>query len=186
MIKTIPGFLILGVLGTLTVFLSGCVCTSCVAPGDEQMMKAEPVAEQPEAVAKSSAKPTDFEVRGSKLFSRTASGVMTAERDRSRFSFDNAVLSRADHTYLRTHASYLRRNSTQRITVEGHCDERGTREYNLALGDLRAKAVSDYLRTQGVSKTQIKVVSWGEEKPLDPGKRESAWSKNRRAVIIYQ
>lgn len=83
------------------------------------------------------------------------------------------------------HARYLVANPSQRIIMEGHCDERGSREYNIALGEQRAKSVADMLKVQGVSESQIQIVSYGEEKPAVPGNDESAWEQNRRAVIDY-
>ena len=72
------------------------------------------------------------------------------------------------------------------VVIEGHCDERGTREYNLALGERRADAIRSYLTTAGVSPRQIETVSYGEERPEDPGNGEAAWARNRRAVLIYR
>ena len=87
---------------------------------------------------------------------------------------------------LELHAKILKRNSDRSLVIEGHCDERGTREYNLALGEQRANAVSSFLRSSGVSSRQLETVSYGEEQPSDPGHNESAWSKNRRAVLSYR
>ncbi|MDE0179549.1 MAG: OmpA family protein, partial [Gammaproteobacteria bacterium] len=72
------------------------------------------------------------------------------------------------------------------VNIEGHCDERGTREYNLALGERRSEAVRRYLISAGVRSTQIETVSFGEERPVDPGHDESAWAKNRRAEMSYR
>ena len=88
-------------------------------------------------------------------------------------------------TILSGHARYLRDNASARITIEGHCDERGTREYNLALGERRAATVRSYLQSLGVRASQMSTVSFGEERPVDPGHSESAWAKNRRAVLDY-
>ncbi len=86
---------------------------------------------------------------------------------------------------LQANAKYLRSNPDARVVVEGHTDERGTPEYNIALGERRARSVARYLQNLGVDVNQISVVSYGEEKPVDPGHDESAWSKNRRAVLNY-
>ena len=85
---------------------------------------------------------------------------------------------------LDAHASRLA-SSGKRVVIEGHCDERGTREYNLALGERRANTVRRYLMSRGVSSSQIEVVSYGEERPADYGHNESAWSRNRRAFLDY-
>ncbi len=87
---------------------------------------------------------------------------------------------------ISAHARYLVANPSQRIVLEGHCDERGSREYNIALGEQRAKSVASMLQLQGVSDQQIEVVSYGEEKPAAYGNDETAWELNRRAVIVYQ
>ena len=102
------------------------------------------------------------------------------------FEFDQARLSERDLRVLAMHAEYLRDFRNRSVLIEGHCDERGTREYNLALGERRAQAVQRYLATAGVRASQIEIVSFGEERPDDAGHDESAWSKNRRAVMAYR
>lgn len=102
------------------------------------------------------------------------------------FEFDQARLSERDLRVLAMHADYLRDFRNRSVVIEGHCDERGTREYNLALGERRAKAVERYLTSAGVRGAQVSTVSYGEERPDDAGSSESAWSKNRRAVLIYR
>ena len=99
------------------------------------------------------------------------------------FDFDRSELKPRARTILSGHARYLRDNASARITIEGHCDERGTREYNLALGERRAATVRSYLQSLGVRASQMSTVSFGEERPVDPGHSESAWAKNRRAVL---
>jgi peptidoglycan-associated lipoprotein len=101
------------------------------------------------------------------------------------FDFDRSELKPRARTILSGHARYLRDNASARITIEGHCDERGTREYNLALGERRAATVRSYLQSLGVRASQMSTVSFGEERPVDPGHSESAWAKNRRAVLDY-
>ncbi|MBG6247587.1 MULTISPECIES: peptidoglycan-associated lipoprotein Pal [Symbiopectobacterium] len=86
---------------------------------------------------------------------------------------------------LDAHASFLRSNPSYKVTIEGHADERGTPEYNIALGERRANAVQMYLQGKGVSSDQISIVSYGKEKPAVLGHDEAAWSKNRRAVLVY-
>lgn len=102
------------------------------------------------------------------------------------FAYDKSVLSPDDLSALELHAQILRRNSDRSVVVEGHCDERGTREYNLALGERRADAVRSFLLSAGVSGRQIETVSYGEEQPADPGHDEAAWARNRRAVVSYR
>jgi peptidoglycan-associated lipoprotein len=87
---------------------------------------------------------------------------------------------------IAAHAQYLVANPSQKITLEGNADERGSREYNIALGEQRAKSVASKMKVQGVSENQINVVSYGEEKPAAFGNDETAWEKNRRVEIVYQ
>ena len=102
------------------------------------------------------------------------------------FDFDKAVLRPDALALLELHASFLRDNPDKRVLIEGHTDERGTREYNLALGERRADSVRTFLVSSGVRRGQIETVSYGEERPIDPGHTESAWAKNRRAEVVYR
>ncbi|MFD1009171.1 MULTISPECIES: peptidoglycan-associated lipoprotein Pal [Oceanisphaera] len=101
------------------------------------------------------------------------------------FEFDQDEVSGHYAQVLEAHANFLRSNPSVSILVEGHADERGTPEYNIALGERRAKAVTSYLQSLGVSGAQLAIVSYGEEKPVDASHVESAFSKNRRAVLVY-
>ena len=109
-----------------------------------------------------------------------ASGVP----DRVFFATNESVLTTASRETLRKQAEYLRKNSSMNIVLEGHADERGTREYNLALGERRANAAKDYLMTYGISASRISVISYGKERPVDSGSNTLAWSKNRRSVTV--
>ena len=102
------------------------------------------------------------------------------------FDYDKAVLKPSDLASLELHAQILRRNPDSRVILEGHCDERGTREYNLALGERRADAIRSFLLSAGVAARQLETVSYGEERPEDPGHTEAAWSRNRRAIMAYR
>lgn len=102
------------------------------------------------------------------------------------FDFDQAIVKRTGHAELNKHAMVLADDRYMRVRLEGHADERGTREYNLALGERRANAVRAYLVAQGASRSQIEVISYGEEKPANAGHNESAWAQNRRVEIIYR
>ncbi|WP_300177728.1 peptidoglycan-associated lipoprotein Pal [uncultured Aliivibrio sp.] len=101
------------------------------------------------------------------------------------FAFDNSTISSEYEDMLAAHAAFLSANADVKVTVEGHADERGTPEYNIALGERRAKAVSKYLQALGVSADQISIVSYGEEKPLVLGQSAEDYAKNRRAVLVY-
>ena len=109
-----------------------------------------------------------------------ASGVP----DRVFFATNETVLTTASRETLRKQAAWLRKNSKITIVLEGHADERGTREYNLALGERRANAAKDYLMTYGVSADRISVISYGKERPVDSGSNPLSWSKNRRSVTV--
>jgi peptidoglycan-associated lipoprotein len=97
------------------------------------------------------------------------------------FDFDQATLSDEAQATLRGHAQWIKSHPLLSVTVEGHCDERGTVEYNIALGEKRARVVFDYLVSLGVPATRLLAVSLGKERPLDPGHDEAAWARNRRA-----
>lgn len=101
------------------------------------------------------------------------------------FDFDKSDIKPEFLDTLTAHAKYLVANPSQKIRIEGYTDERGTVEYNIALGDRRAQAVRRYLLFQGVTTEQITTVSFGESHPADSGHDETAWAKNRRAVIVY-
>ena len=109
-----------------------------------------------------------------------ASGV----KDRVFFATNETVLTTASRETLRKQAAWLRKNSKINVVLEGHADERGTREYNLALGERRANSAKDYLMTYGISSDRISVLSYGKERPVDSGSTPLAWSKNRRSVTV--
>ncbi len=115
---------------------------------------------------------------------RMESGELLTIGDRVFFGFNSATLSPEARQTLKGQAQWLIENKDVNVTIEGHCDERGTREYNLALGERRANAAKNYLVTLGVSPTRISVISYGKEHPEYLGSNEAAWSKNRRAVVV--
>ncbi len=100
------------------------------------------------------------------------------------FDYDRAELSATARAALQRNAVVLKRYPEATVVIEGHCDERGTEEYNLALGDRRALATRDFLLTLGVSQNQMRTISYGEERPFDQGHNEAAWAKNRRAHFV--
>tara|TARA_Y100001970_G_scaffold89591_1_gene112952 strand:- start:1089 stop:1613 length:525 start_codon:yes stop_codon:yes gene_type:complete len=104
--------------------------------------------------------------------------------DRVFFATNESVLTTKSRDTLRKQAAWLRKNSDINVVLEGHADERGTREYNLALGERRANAAKDYLMTYGISANRISVISYGKERPVDSGSNPLAWSKNRRSVTV--
>ena len=123
---------------------------------------------------------------------------LTEEKERTRlerdifenedilFEFDSAKLSDEAQQILRIKAEWLRKNPRAQVIIEGHCDERGTNEYNLALGDRRAFSAKAFLVDLGINESRLTTVSYGEERPLDPGATEDAWAKNRRAHFVIR
>ena len=104
--------------------------------------------------------------------------------DRVFFATNKFSLTTAARDTLRKQATWLRKNKKINVTIEGHADERGTREYNLALGERRANAAKDYLMTYGISGKRLSVISYGKERPVNPASSPLAWSQNRRSVTV--
>ncbi len=176
-----PRFVSLIGLFLAAMLVAGCssTATPTEAPAPEEVEAPPPAPEPPAAVESA---PSDFGPDG--VTPLDANG-----RPISRtfyFDYDKSVLKPADLAALELHAQILRRNNDRSVVVEGHTDERGTREYNLALGERRADAVRSFLLSAGVSSRQIESVSYGEEQPEDPGHNDSSWARNRRAVVSYR
>ncbi|MBF9150619.1 peptidoglycan-associated lipoprotein Pal [Novosphingobium jiangmenense] len=110
--------------------------------------------------------------------------VASVISDTVNFDTDRYNIDASDQGILQSQASWLARYPAKRITIEGHCDERGTRDYNIALGERRANAAKNYLVSLGVDPSRITVVSYGKERPLALGSDEESWAKNRRAVTV--
>jgi peptidoglycan-associated lipoprotein len=102
------------------------------------------------------------------------------------FEFDSASLSAEAQEILRAKAAWLRANPGARVIIEGHCDERGTNEYNLALGDRRAFSAKSFLVDLGIDDSRLTTISYGEERPADTGSTEDAWAKNRRDHFVIK
>lgn len=119
----------------------------------------------------------------------TADGVvMNRERFINQdifFEFDSSMLSADSQAILKAKAEWMTRNAHLSIIIEGHCDNRGTTEYNLALGERRAEGVKRFMQDLGVPESRVRTISFGEERPLDPGIDEGAWAKNRRAHFEF-
>ena len=114
----------------------------------------------------------------------TVEFLATGVKDRVFFGTNKSILTTASRDTLRKQAAWMRKNKDITVTVEGHADERGTREYNLALGERRANAVKDYLLTYGISGGRLSVISYGKERPVNSGSSPLAWSQNRRSVTV--
>ena len=144
-------------------------------PATPPPLKEEPIAAQPipEATATEPLQPA------------TALDTVVATLDRIFFDFDSFVLTQtARDTLSRNAETLIKKQPDARVLIEGHCDERGSDEYNLALGEKRARATRDYLVTLGIAANRLSVISYGEEKPLEQGHSEEAWAKNRRAEFL--
>ena len=114
----------------------------------------------------------------------TVEYLATGVKDRVFFATNKSVLTTASRDTLRKQAAFMRKKKDVAFTIEGHADERGTREYNLALGERRANAVKDYLMTYGISGSRLSVISYGKERPVNAGSNPLAWSQNRRSVTV--
>ena len=110
--------------------------------------------------------------------------IAKAGTDTIHFATDKSDIDAESRTILTAQARWMMANSTVRASIEGHADERGTREYNMALGERRANAARDFLIAQGVPSARLLVTSWGKEKPVAVGSDESAWAQNRREVTV--
>jgi peptidoglycan-associated lipoprotein len=102
------------------------------------------------------------------------------------FEYDSSDLDDASRSVLQANAEWLKKNAKRTIRIEGHCDERGTIKYNLSLGERRANSVREYLEGLGIAPGRMRIVTYGEERPADPGHDEGAWRKNRRAEFWFE
>ena len=137
------------------------------------------------ACATQTAKKVDSQLQGDVYTgSDTIEYLADGVPDRVFFATNESVLTTASRETLRKQASWLRKNPEINIVLEGHADERGTREYNLALGERRANSAKDYLMTYGISSSRISIISYGKERPVDSGSNPLSWSKNRRSVTV--
>jgi peptidoglycan-associated lipoprotein len=184
-----------GMLGFFVVLCCGAFLAGGCAK--KQMVKGgeEPIPSATKPAETAPAKPAQPEGAGRELPKEAATtpavkeeplkepvqAVAEAPLEKVYFDFDSYVLSSAARDTLNKNAEYLLKKSVSvKIQIEGHCDERGADEYNLALGEKRAKAALNYLVTLGVPAARLSFISYGKEKPADPGHDEAAWSKNRR------
>jgi peptidoglycan-associated lipoprotein len=145
-------------------------------------MPANPPEAPPKAIA------SQVETRGPDVSRPTGIAAGSSEAivglNRIHFDFDQSALTAEAKATLEKNAKFLTANPGLRVRIEGHCDERGTTEYNIALGERRAKAAFQYLVDLGVDPNRMGVMSYGKEVPLDPGHNEAAWAKNRRAEFV--
>ncbi len=169
-----------------TAVLAGCTTTpeeESTAPADEMADTSETMTDEP---APEAAMPRISSQGGKRVLQvpddmgyETLAGLFY-------FDFDQAIVKRAGFAELQRHAQALAADRSLSIRLEGHADERGTREYNLALGERRANAVRAYLMTNGVLSSQMETISYGEERPAVQSSNERAWAQNRRVELIYK
>lgn len=188
-IRIIRGILVLGLAGML---LAGCGSTQqeeedqTMAPQEEEVStmdtgsQMEEMEEEPEVVQ------PKVSARGNVIVPLEMGEGTEELEGLFYFDFDQAIVKRAGHAELNKHAKALKEDPGLRVRLEGHADERGTREYNLALGERRANAIKAYLVAQGASPRQMEVISYGEERPAAEGHNEQAWALNRRVEIVYR
>jgi len=163
---------------SVAVFMVSCTITVVQTQPEEVI--AEPVAQQePETPVVEAAR---AEPQDDTLWKEAARSAFLSEL--VHFEFDSSALSNEARQILRSKADYLRTNPDIKITVEGHCDDRGTDAYNIALGEQRAESVKSFLLRQGIGTDRMRTVSYGEEKPIAMGDNESSWAQNRRAQFV--
>ena len=173
---------------TLLVLMACVVLTACATKKEVETQtttttteaKTEKTETKAEAIEPIAGQMQGDVYTGSDSVGYLAEGV----KDRVFFATNESILTTASRETLRAQAAWLRKNPDVTVVVEGHADERGTREYNLALGERRANAAKDYLMTYGVSGKRISVISYGKERPVNPASSPLAWSQNRRSVTV--
>ena len=179
---------VFGVLAVLLlVFAVGCGKKEMVKSTDSAPGMESPPVEAQEPVVSTTLPPEGTQT----AMSEAEAGVAATQERPSEFSdihfdYDKSFIREEDKPTLRAVADYLMANPKASILIEGHCDERGTAEYNIALGERRAESAKSYLVSLGVKPGDLPTVSFGEEKPLDPGHDETAWAKNRRAHFVLR
>jgi len=164
-------------LRALSVFVVVCLIAACDTASQEPVVSADPEATLPITDPRLIIPREDVTPGSPEEF-------LALVGDRVFFVVDEYDLTDAARETLRRQAAWLQRHSSRRIVIQGHADERGTREYNLALGDLRANAVRNYLIAVGISPDRVTTVSYGKELPAATGASEAAWAQNRRGVTL--
>lgn len=185
------------VAGAVAMCVSGGCANKEVVKSDEQLKptvaeQTKPVTQTPsnanaatdKQIATKPASLNDNKQKEAATAKISGNESLKAALEKIYFDFDAANLSERARTSLTKNADYLKKNPNTKISIEGNCDERGSMEYNLALGEKRAKAAEKYLVTMGVAADRISTISYGKEKPADAGHDEAAWAKNRRDEFV--
>jgi peptidoglycan-associated lipoprotein len=161
----------------ILALLAGLALASCAKKAPKELPPGP-------AVAGDAANPNDFADPGAPVPGSQADFIASVSSDTVYFDTDRYDIDSGDAATLRSQAQWLSRYPGTRITIEGHCDERGTRDYNLALGERRANAAKTYLIGVGIDPSRVVTVSYGKERPLALGSDETSWARNRRAVTV--
>ena len=165
---------------TLSLFAAVLLLAACETPSDQTG-----TASGQGAAGKSSSVDRGSTGTGTTTPKRPLSTILTVDvGDRVFFEFDKYSLKAKARQTLERQATFLKNNAGVKVVLQGHADERGTREYNLALGDRRANSAKDYLIALGINPNRITIISYGKERPAVAGSNEAAWSQNRRAVTV--
>ena len=159
-------------------------CGNPVNPPPPKFTGENPAAEKPKPAAPKPPAPPKPEPKTSLDELQTGKQAAASPLKDIGFNFDSAALSDAARATLRSNADWLKANATARIQIEGHCDERGAADYNMALGAKRAQSALDYLATLGVAANRMSTISYGEEIPVCKEKTEACWAQNRRARFV--
>ena len=172
-------------LKTVSLFAALALVAACeTAPTESGDTSGSGSATQTSSSSSPSSAPASSASTASAVKAGSQEDLVVNVGDRVFFAFDKYDLNNDARDTLKRQAAWLKANPTVTITVEGHCDERGTREYNLALGERRATATKNYLVTLGVSANRVGTLSFGKERPVALGHNEAAWSQNRRGVTL--
>lgn len=176
---------------TIFILCFGLIMIGCPK---KTVMKEEPSVKKEEAVKTEAERAKEKETEAKEQFEKSIVAAKTPGIEGEvfessllkdiHFDFDRYDIRPVDAAILKENAALLNKYTNVKIQIEGHCDERGTVEYNLALGERRATSAKNYLVSLGVASVRISTISYGEEKPLDPGHNEEAWAKNRRAHTL--
>ena len=182
---------LIGIFFTLLsclIIMSGCAEKKATVKSEPPQIQETAPAPMPPPAPETSKQPTTTETAKIKEAAGEQSSLMGAtEKSPVRdinFDFDNSSIRPDAREILKVNADYLLNHRVSSIVVEGHCDERGTAEYNMALGQRRAQETKNYLVNLGINESIIKTISYGKERPLDPASNEEAWAKNRRAHFV--
>jgi peptidoglycan-associated lipoprotein len=179
-------WLVLALLLILPAMLLTVSCAKKAVQEEPAVSEEAPPVEQPVEVTPEPQGPSDEELAAQQAAMAQEQARQMFVSENIYFEFDSAALLPAAQQVLSTKADYLFANPDARVAVEGHCDERGTNAYNMALGQRRADAAKDFLVNLGIDAGRLSTISYGEEQPLDFGHNEEAWAKNRRAHFVLE